>query len=133
YGNAIPASTRFVSNTTITGAGSPTVSSTTGAPGPSAGTYTLSGFGAGAYTVTPTKTTGQNSITSFDAAKIAQHVSGISLLTGNQLIVADVSGNGIISSFDAANIAKYVVSAPPYGITGNWRFSPLSRTYSSVT
>jgi N-acetylneuraminic acid mutarotase len=133
YGNAIPAATRFVSNVTVTGSGSPTVMAMTDAPGPTAGQYSLSGFGVGSYTVTVTKTGGQNGITSFDAAKIAQHVAGISPLTGNQLSVADVSGNGIVSSFDAANIAKYVVASPPYGITGNWRFSPVSRNYPSVT
>jgi hypothetical protein len=116
----------------ISGAGSPAVSVFTGAPGPIAGTYSLSGFGAGSYAVTPSKTGGVNSITSFDAAKIAQHVAGIVLLTGNQLLVADVSNNGVISSFDAAQIARYVTSSPPFGITGTWKFSPLNRTYATV-
>jgi plastocyanin len=129
YGNAIPASTRFVSNVLLSGAGSPNVATTSSFPG---GTYTLTGFGAGSYTVTPTKTTGQNSITSFDAAKIAQHAAGIIMLTGNQLVVADVSNNGIISSFDAAFVGRYVVGAPPFGITGNWKFNPASKTYPSV-
>ena len=133
YGNAIPAATRYVSNVLISGAGSPPVSVFTGAPGASAGTYALSGFGAGSYTVTPTKTGGVNSITSFDAAKIAQHVAGISNLTGNQLIVADVSNNGSISSFDAAQIANYVVSSSPAGTSGTWKFNPVNRTYASVT
>ena len=95
-------------------------------------TSLLTGFGAGSYTVTPTKTAGQNGITSFDAAKVAQHAAGIVLLTGNQLLVADVSGNGSVTSFDAGFIGKYVVSSPPFGTTGNWRFNPISRTYPSV-
>ncbi len=132
YGNAIPAATRYVSNVLISGAGSPPVSVFTGAPGASAGTYALSGFGAGSYTVTPTKTGGVNNITSFDAAKIAQHVAGISNLTGNQLIVADASNNGSISSFDAAQIANYVVSSSPAGTSGTWKFNPVNRTYASV-
>ena len=100
-----------------------------------AGTYSLSGFGAGAYTVTPTKTGGVNGISSFDAALIAQHVAGPPLphLSGNQLIVADVSGNGIVSSFDAGLIARYVASVPGTGLTGNWIFNPVNRTYPSVT
>lgn len=129
YGNAIPAGTRFVSNVLLSAAGSPNVSTTSNFPG---GTYTLTGFGAGSYTVTPTKTTGQNSITSFDAAKVAQHAAGVIMLTGNQLAVADVSNNGVVSSFDAAFIGKYVVGAPPYGITGNWKFNPVSKMYPSV-
>ena len=133
YGNAIGAPTpRFVSNVTITGAGSPTVMTTTGAPGTTAGQYSLGGFGAGAYTITPTKTGGVNNITSFDAARVAQHVAGIGLLTGNALTVADVSNNGTVSSFDASEIANYAVSGSPVGITGTWKFSPVSRTYSSV-
>ena len=134
YGNAIGFPIpRFVSNVTITGAGSPTVMTTTAAPGGAAGQYSLTGFGAGSYTVTPTKTTGANSITSFDAAKIAQHVAGTALLTGNQLIVADVSNNGSISSFDAGQVAKYVASIPPFGLTGIWKFSPVNKIYESVT
>jgi hypothetical protein len=114
----------------LTGAGSPNVLTLTDFPG---GNYTLTGFGAGSYTVTPTKSDGQNSITSFDAAKIAQYVAGIVLLTDNQLIVADTSDNGIISSFDAALIARHVIGAPPFGTTGTWKFIPVNRNYSSVT
>ncbi len=135
YGNAIGApAPRYVSNVTLTGAGSPTVMTTSSGLGPVEGRYWLSGFGAGAYTVTPTKTGGQNgAINSFDAARIAQHVAGISLLTGSQTQVADVSNNGTITSFDAANIANYVVSGSPTGITGTWKFSPVNRSYPSVS
>ncbi|MBK8467448.1 MAG: hypothetical protein IPL32_16650 [Chloracidobacterium sp.] len=133
YGNAIPAATRFVSNVLISGAGSPTVSATTAAPGVGAGQYSLSGFGAGAYTITPTKTGGVNGITSFDAAKIAQHVSGASFLNATQLIVADVSDNGNVSSFDAGQLARFVSSSPPFGISGTWKFLPVSKNYASVT
>ena len=114
----------------IGGAGSPNVSTTTSFPN---GTYTLTGFGSGAYTVTPTKTGGQNSITSFDAARISQHVTGNGPLMGNQLIVADVSNNGSVTSFDASQLARYTISAPPYGSTGSWRFLPVDITYSSVS
>ncbi len=137
---------KFISNVTITGAGSPTVSTMTLLPGVGAGTYTLAGFGSGAYTVTPTKPTGGvNSISSFDAGRIAQHVAGIPpLLDATHLIAADASNNGTVSSFDAGQLARFVVSAPPFGITGQWRFftpgptfpvgaSPTSRTYPSVT
>jgi len=135
YGNAIsgPTPPRFVSNVTINGAGSPDVSTTTSFPG---GTYSLSGFGAGSYTVTPSKTGGINNISSFDAARIAQHVAGTNTLTGNALLVADVSGNTTVSSFDAGMIAKYVAGpphAPPgIGSTATWRFTPVNRTYASV-
>ncbi|MBK8464960.1 MAG: hypothetical protein IPL32_03940 [Chloracidobacterium sp.] len=139
YGNAIGApNPRFVSNVLISGSGSTNVSTTTAAPGAIAGQYTLMGFGAGSYTVTPTKTGGVNNITSFDAARISQHVAGPPnpQLTGNQLLVADVSGNSVVSSFDAAMIAKFVAgppfAAPGIGSTSTWRFTPTNKNYPSV-
>lgn len=93
----------------------------------------LTGFGAGSYTVTPSKTDGQNGITSFDAARIAQHAAGVTVLTGNQFLVADISGNGQLSSFDAAQLARYVIGQPPFGLTGTWIFVPADRSYGSVT
>ncbi len=147
YGNAVGSpSTRYVSNVQVNAAGTPAASTVTGAPGPNEGTYRLDLLGAGPYTVTPSKTGGNNNaINSFDAARIATHVAGTTLLTGNQLVAADVSGNGFIQSFDAAQIARFVTSLPPYGNTGTWKFftvssvpfppgtTPTSRTYSSLT
>lgn len=130
YGNAIVGPTlRNVPNVLLSGAGSPSVSTLTNA----FGTYTLTGFGTGAYTVTPSKTGGDNgAVSAFDAAMIAQHVTGLTHLTGNQAIVADVSGNGNITSFDAGNIANFVVASSPSGNAGNWRFNPISRTYPAI-
>ena len=133
YGNALgnPPEPRFVSNVLLSGAGSINVSTTSDFPG---GIYTLTGFGAGSYAVTPSKTGSVNgTITSFDAAKIAQHAAGVTFLTGNQLIVADVSGNGTISSFDAGQIARYAAGVPGSGSAGNWIFAPAIRNYASVT
>jgi hypothetical protein len=135
YGNATGAPTpRFVSNVTVTGSGSTAVSTTTAPPGLNAGQYALSGFGTGSYTLTPTKLGAINgSITSFDAGRIAQHVAGVNVLTGNQFVVADVSGNGTLSSFDAGQIARYVAGVPGSGSTGIWRFNPVNRTYPTIT
>jgi hypothetical protein len=132
YGNAIGnPSPRFVSNVLLGGIGSTNVSTTSDFPG---GVYILTGFGSGSYTVTPSKTGSSNgAITSFDAAKIAQHAAGVNVLTGNQLIVADVSGNGTISSFDAGQIARYAAGISGFGSTGNWIFTPANRNYASVT
>jgi len=147
YGNAA-APPKYISNATVTGTGSPNVFTTTGAPGTDAGKYFLYGFGEGMpYTVSLSKTTGQNSITSNDAARIAQHVAGISLLPSDiARVTADVTGNNAISSQDAAKIAQFVAGLPfsPPNLTGQWRFyvppgptfpvgsSPTSRTYASV-
>lgn len=134
YGNAATPP-RFISNVTLTGAGSPGVATTSSFPD---GTYFLSGFGSGAYTVTPTKVGGVNGIASLDAARISQHVAGPPnpQLNATQLIVADVSGNTTVSSFDAAMIAKFV-AGPPYappgiGSTGTWKFTPTNRAYASI-
>jgi hypothetical protein len=118
----------------------------TGAPGPNEGTYRLDLPGTGPYTVTPSKVGGTNTaINSFDAARIAAHVAGISNLSGNQFVAADVSGNGLIQSFDAALIARFVTTTPGWGATGTWKFftvsnvpfpvgsTPTSRTYPSLT
>lgn len=132
YGNAIGAPvSRNVSNVLMSGAGSVSVSAFSSFPD---GTYSLRGFGSGAYTMTPSKKGGVNgSITSFDAGKIAQHAAGTNILTGNQLIVADVSGNGTISSFDAGQIARFASGIPGSGSTGTWIFTPSNRNYASIT
>ncbi|MBK8466350.1 MAG: VCBS repeat-containing protein [Chloracidobacterium sp.] len=147
YGNAIGSpSTRYVSNVQVNAAGTPSASATTLAPGAGEGTYKLDLLGAGPYTVTPSKVGGvNNAINSFDAARIAAHVTGNNFLTGNQFVAADVSGNNAIQSFDAAQIARYVTALTPYALTGTWKFftvpnipfptgsTPTSRTYPTLT
>lgn len=97
------------------------------------GAYSLGVTGAGPFTVTPSKTNGVNSITSLDAAKIAQHVAGVAPLVGFQSLVADVSGNGSVSSFDAGEIANFVVLTSPAGRTGKWKFLPEGIAYPAMT
>ncbi|MFN0278159.1 MAG: choice-of-anchor Q domain-containing protein [Pyrinomonadaceae bacterium] len=131
YGLGSP---RFVPGVLVGGVGSPNVSATTLGAGPGQGTYLLAGFGSSSYTVTPTKIGDVgNGISSFDSGRIAQYVAGIITLTGNQFIVADVSGNGTLSSFDAGQIARYVAGLDNSGSTGNWIFVPVNRSYSSLT
>lgn len=113
---------------TLNGAGSVNVSTQTNL----SGAYTLSGFGSGPYTVTPTKTGDVNGITSFDSGRIAQHVVGLISLNSTQLIAADVSNNGTVTSFDAALIAQYIVLVPNPGVTGTWKFIPANRSYPNV-
>ena len=131
YGNAVTGPTpRGIPGVLLSGAGSPAVSDTTS----STGTYLLTGFGAGSYTVTPSKSGGINgSITSFDSARIAQYVTGNISFTAAQLAVADVSGTSGVSSFDAALISRYVLAlGSPTGSTGAWVFSPVSNTHATV-
>ncbi len=150
YGNAInaPAPPRFVKNVSLAStAGSPPVGPViTGTPG----TYTLTGFGAGSYTIKPTKPGGPNgAITSNDAARVAQGVTGsLNFVSQNQRFAADVSGNGGVTSNDAALIARFAAGLTGTGNAGQWKFfvtgapSPLptapqtyddSRTYATVS
>ncbi len=150
YGNAIgnPAPPRFVKNVSVASTvGSPAVGPViTGTPG----TYALTGFGAGSYTIKPTKPGGATTaITSNDAARVAQGVSSaIPFISQNQRFAADVSGNGGVSSNDAALIARFAAGLTGTGNAGVWKFfvtgapSPLptppqtyndSRTYASVS
>jgi hypothetical protein len=96
------------------------------------GAYTLNGMGPGAYTVMPSNTTDINGITGFDSALIAQHVVNLTTLNPTQLAAADVSQNGQVTSFDAAEIAQWIALIPNPGVTGTWRFSPASRSYTDV-
>ena len=48
-------------------------------------------------------------VTAYDASVILRHVTGITLLKGNALLAAEVSGDGVISPFDASLILRYVV------------------------
>jgi len=127
YGNAggfVP-----VPHTTLNAAGSVPQSTTSAVV---TGAYTLSGLGAGAYTVTPSKTGDVNGISGLDAALISQHVVGLITLNANQLAAADVSNNGTVSGLDAAYISQWVVNIVNPSITGTWRFIPTSRNYANV-
>jgi len=105
------------------------------------GAYLLNNFGAGAYTVTPTKPTQgcspnvTNGIFSDDASHVARYVVGLESFTADQLTAAQVNGLSLpVSSFDAALIAQKVVGI--CGTAGNrsgqWVFNPGFRSYGSV-
>ncbi len=104
------------------------------------GFYQLSGLSAGGnYTITPSKTgTINNSITAFDATLVLRYVAagGAGVLTPEQQTAANTDGDGSITAFDAAQILRFVAangSNANTGQTGNWKFSPLSRPYNSIS
>ncbi len=147
YGNVGPVGPvppRFIPDVTLNAVGSVNVSTNTPPAPTSNGQYTLSGMGAGAYTVTPSKVGGVlpfagsgQTITSFDSALIAQHVVGFTTppylpLSPSALAAADVSGTGGVTSFDAALIARWVAGLPNFGNTATWVFTPASRNYGNV-
>lgn len=127
YANAL--TTTPVPNTVLSATGSVNVSTNSAFI---TGAYSLSGLGSGPYTVTPSKSGDVNGITGFDAARIAQHVVLLITLNSTQLAAADVSGSNTVTSFDAALIARYVALLPGYGVTGDWKFLPVSRGYANA-
>ncbi len=97
------------------------------------GNYSLSLFGPGSYTVTPSRPDedfmAPNGIFSGDPALVAQHVVGLITLNTVQQRAADVSGLHDLSSFDAALIAQWIVGITnPINLTGKWVFTPDSTT-----
>jgi hypothetical protein len=97
----------------------------------------MSGFGPGAYTVTPSKADenylAPNGIFSNDASLIAQHVVNVIMLTPTQQKAARVSGMADISSFDAGLVARWIVGLDDaINQTGEWKFTPINRVYPDV-
>jgi hypothetical protein len=121
-----------VRGVTVNAAGLPNLSATTDADG----LYNLSGFGSGAYTLTPSKTGDVSPATfsGFDASLAARHAVGIINLDSNQRIAADASGNGTITSFDASLIAQYVVGITlnQPNQTGIWKFVQPGKSYTNI-
>ncbi len=67
------------------------------------------------YMIKPTQelllgdTSGDGTITAFDAASVLQHITDQVLLSDDGSIAADVSGDGTITAFDASLILQYIV------------------------
>ncbi len=99
------------------------------------GNYAMSGFGAGPYTVTPSRMAEPcsppvaNGIMANDAAMIAMYVVGLITLTPDQVIAAKVSGalTPTLTSYDAGLIAQKTVGiCNPNNLSGTWTFSPIN-------
>jgi hypothetical protein len=121
-------SAKFVPGVLLSAAGSIPANASTNA----SGAYALSGLGGGPYTVTPSKSGDVSGISGLDAARVAQHVAGLIVLTPNQQVAGDSTNNGSLSGLDAARIAQTAAGIPNNGITGQWKFLPASRSYANV-
>jgi len=129
YINGVP-SLPGVPNVTLSGVGSTNVATVTDGTG----NYALGGFGAGAYTVTPSKPalplgSSNTAISNTDATRVAQHTVGIVTLNANQIIAGDVTGNGTVSNLDATYISQWKVGIANPGSTGSWIFQTASKSY----
>lgn len=119
-----------IAGVTIALAGMSSMQDTTDA----SGTYTVSIAADGLHTLTPSLSGQVNGIASFDAAYIAQCVTGLRAMSECPLLAADVSDNNALSSFDAALIAQYMVgAADANNRVGRWVFAPANRTYDTGT
>ncbi|MDQ4123047.1 MAG: FG-GAP-like repeat-containing protein [Acidobacteriota bacterium] len=94
----------------------------------------------GQYTVTPSKSSDINGITSFDATLVLRYVAangqGANALLANQQTAADADNSGTVTAFDATQILRFVAAngqTAATGQIGTWKFSPVSRTYSGVS
>jgi hypothetical protein len=128
------AADRPVAFTNLNGTGSSPVSIFTNL----SGNYMLTGFGAGAYTVTPSRAAmtpaASNGIFSNDAALISRHVVGLTTLNPVQIRAAMVAGQPTLTTFDAGLVARWIVGlTTANNQTGTWKFSPANRSYHSVT
>ncbi|HEX8289187.1 MAG TPA: cohesin domain-containing protein [Pyrinomonadaceae bacterium] len=121
-------STNAVADVNFTAAGLVNVTAKTNATG----TYSLSNFGEGAYTVTPSKAPTTIAVSAYDASLVSQFAVGSTTLTTTQQTSADVSGNGEITSYDAGLIAQSVIGIANQSRTGTWQFIPSSRNYDNV-
>jgi hypothetical protein len=98
------------------------------------GNYQLSGLTAGAnYTITAAKSGDVNGINSLDVSRIQQYLVGLTTFTPNQLLAADVDGNGVVTSLDASRLQQYLVGIPSSSNIGRWRFVPATRQYNALT
>ena len=122
-----------VPGVTLSASGSQNISGTSA----SNGGFSITGFGSGAYTLTPSRTGGATTahISALDASTVAQYSVQLISLTANQQISADVTNDGTISALDASRIAQWSVgiTLPAGDLTGTWKFAPSSRSYTSVT
>ena len=99
------------------------------------GLYSVAGVPAGAYTLTPAKSDGVNGISAFDASLVLRHAVGLTNLTGNAAVAADVDKSGTINAMDAFYILQYTVGLLPLpfpGAGGVWAFSPATRSYAAL-
>jgi len=104
----------------------------------SSGSYQFLDIIKGLVSVIPRKVGNFDSgISSLDASRVSQYRVGLYTMTPNQLIAADVSGNGSVSSYDASLISQFrvgIITRFPAATAKNsdWAFSPIQRDYAPL-
>jgi hypothetical protein len=94
------------------------------------GAYAFATVGTGAQSVQPTKQGDLNvAVTALDATYVLQYVAGLRPLTADQLLAADVTGNGTVSALDATRILQFQAALLPRfaaaaACDSDWLFRP---------
>jgi hypothetical protein len=106
-----------------------------GTSGPQ-GTYSVTGFPAGDYTMAPSKSGGVAGISAYDASLVLQHAAGSASLTGAAATAADVDSSGSITAMDAFYVLQKAVDLLTLPFPGSgvvWKFQPASRSYPGLS
>ncbi len=96
-------------------------------------------YGAPNLVLTPSKPAGQDippgAVNAFDAACILRHAAGSAVLPLALQAAADINADGRADTTDAALVAAYSAGSESGSVpsVGEWRFTPVSRTFSKVT
>jgi hypothetical protein len=98
------------------------------------GTYVIQNAVRGEYTLTPSRTDnpGTAGLSAEDSSKIAGFALRRDTLTPEEILLADVTGNGTVSGTDASRLGRYVGGLiPAMNYTREyWRFEPASAAVS---
>ncbi len=100
------------------------------------GGYDVSGFAAGDYILTPSKSDGVRGISAYDASLALQHEAGLITLSGYAATAGDVDKIGGVTSLDASYIlqkAADLVTLPFPGAGLVWEFDPATRSYTDLS
>jgi hypothetical protein len=122
-----------VPNATMTLTGDMSTSTTTNGTG----NYSFTNLpGGGSFVVTPSKTAlalGAAGINTTDVVAAQRHVLGITPLAGCRLSAADANSSGTVNTTDVVAIQRFVLQfGSGTGNTGQYRFTPTSRSYVSI-
>jgi parallel beta-helix repeat protein/predicted outer membrane repeat protein len=103
------------------------------------GNYTFSSLPSGGnYTITPTKATrtpGSPNINTVDVIAVQRHFLNLGIpLAGCRLIAADVNSDTSVNTVDVIAIQRfYLGQSTGIANTGQYQFTPVSRTYTAIT
>jgi len=100
-----------------------------------AGGFGFTNLQTGSYTLRPSKNDEVQGISAYDASLVLQSEAGLTGLSPNQRVAADVNRNAMVTSMDAAYILEHAVGLidlPFSGAGKIWDFLPAERSYIQI-